>query len=212
MTKIYLVRHGQTDWNKELVFRGRKDIPLNELGNMEAQSIAHVLKKEKIDAIYASPLKRAIQTARQTSQILGIKIEPIAEFIDINYGKWEGLTFSEVQNRYKEQYTLWEKSPEKVRFPGGETLEEARDRSFIAFNSIIKNNPNKSLLIISHRVINKLLLCAILDIDNSNFWRIRQDTACINVVEFSHEMFILEKMNDTCHLTGIDYETVQKDF
>lgn len=212
MTKIYLVRHGQTDWNKQLVFRGRKDIPLNEVGMMEANSIAQGLEEEKIDSIYTSPLKRAVQSAGPASKVSGIKIEQAADFIDINYGKWEGLSFTEVQNRYKEQYNLWENHPEKVEFPAGETLEEARHRSFMAFKNIIRNSLHKSLLIVSHRVINKLLLCAILDLPNSYFWKIRQDTACINVIECTHEMFILEKMNDTCHLKEINYETTQKDF
>lgn len=212
MTKIYLVRHGQTKWNKDLIFRGRKDIPLNETGNREAEAIAHTLKNKNIDAIYTSPLKRSVQTGEPTEKIFGIKSIPIQEFIDINYGEWEGLTFSEVQNKYREQYALWENKPEKVRFPGGETLEETRERSFKGFKNIIKNNPDKSILIIPHRVINKILLCGILGIDNSYFWRIQQDTGCINVIEYTHEMFILAKMNDTCHLKGIAYETVQQDF
>ena len=212
MTKVYLVRHGQTEWNKKLTFRGRIDIPLNERGHSEAAAIAEALKDKNIDAIYTSSLRRSIETAEPTARFFHIKIIPVEGLIDINYGDWEGLSFNEVKKRYKDQYKKWEKSPDLVRFPNGETLNEAKERSFSAFKDIVKENPGKSVLIIPHRVINKVLLCAILGLSNSHFWEIKQDTGCINLIEYTRDRFVISTMNDTCHLKGMTEGTPQPDF
>lgn len=212
VTRVYLVRHGQTEWNKNLTFRGRIDIPLNERGHREAEAIAEALKDKSIGAIYTSPLRRSTDTARPAARFFNLEIVPVQGLIDISYGDWEGLTFSEVRERYKDQYTKWEKRPDLVRFPKGETLDEVRERSFCAMRAIVGENPGKSILIIPHRVINKVLLCAILGLSNSHFWEIRQDTGCVNLIEYYHEGFVLSMMNDICHLRGIADETVQPDF
>lgn len=212
MTKVYLVRHGQTEWNKKLTFRGRVDIPLNEAGHMEAQALSHALKDKNIEAIYTSPLKRSIETAQPVAKFFHLEIVPVQGLIDINYGDWEGLSFHEVKKRYGDQYKKWEKRPDLIRFPNGETLDEAKERSFRAFKNIVKESPDKSILIIPHRVINKILLCALLNIGNSHFWEIKQDTGCINLIEYAEDRFVLCTINDTCHLKGIADETVQLDF
>jgi len=212
MTKIYLVRHGQTEWNKKLIFRGRIDIPLDEDGHREAEAIAEALKDKNIEAIYTSPLIRSIETAQPTASLFHLDIVPVEGFIDINYGDWEGLTFNEVKERYKDHYAQWEKRPDLVRFPHGETLDEVRERSFSAFKDIVKENPGQSTLIIPHRVINKVLLCALLGLSNSHFWEVKQDTGCVNLIEYSNDRFVLSMMNGTCHLKGIADETVQPDF
>lgn len=212
MTKVYLVRHGQTEWNKKLTFRGRIDIPLNEIGHREAEAISEALKDKNIEVIYTSPLTRSIETAKPIAKLFHLEIVPIQGLVDISYGDWEGLTFNEVKKRYSDQYKKWEKRPDLVRFPNGETLNEVRDRSFRAFKNIVKENPGKSILIIPHRVINKVLLCAILGLSNSHFWEIKQDTGCVNLIEYSNDRFVLSMMNDTCHLKGLADETVQPDF
>jgi len=212
MTKVYLIRHGQTEWNKKLTFRGRVDIPLNERGRQEAKAIAEALKDKKIGAIYTSPLRRSIETAEPTAKFFDLEIVPVDGLIDISFGDWEGLTFNEVKKRYRDQFAKWEERPDLVRVPNGETLDEVRERSFCAFKDIVNGNPGKSIIVIPHRVINKVLLCAILGLSNSHFWEIKQDTACINLIEYSDDRFILSMMNDICHLKGIATETVQIDF
>jgi len=212
MKKVYLVRHGQTEWNKKLTFRGRIDIPLNEDGHREAEALAEALKDKDIDAIYTSPLRRSIDTAQPTAKHFHLHIVPVGGLIDISYGDWEGLTFKEVKEKYKDLYGQWEKRPDLVRFPHGETLDEVRERSFSAFKGIVKENPGQSILVIPHRVVNKVLLCAVLGLSNSHFWEIKQDTGCVNVIEYSNDRFVVSMMNDTCHLKGIADQTVQPDF
>jgi broad specificity phosphatase PhoE len=212
MTNVYLVRHGQTEWNKKMTFRGRADIPLNEVGCREARAISENLKDKNIDAIYTSPLRRSVETAQPSAKFFHLEIVTVQGLIDINYGDWEGLTFHEVQKRYSDEYAKWEKTPHLIRFPHGESLDESRERSFHAFNTIVQENLGKSLLIIPHRVINKVLLCALLGLSNSHFWEIKQDTGCINLIEYANEKYILSLMNDTCHLKGIADGAAQPDF
>jgi len=117
-----------------------------------------------------------------------------------------------VRKRYADLYRRWEEHPDLVKFPEGESLDGVRRRSFSAFMEVLAENSGKSILIIPHRVINKVLLCAILGLSNDHFWLLRQDTGCINVIEYSDNRFVLVRMNDTCHLRGISPETEQVDF
>ena len=212
MTSVYLVRHGQTEWNRELRFRGRADIPLNENGHKQASAIADTLKDKGINAIYTSPLRRSIETARPAAAVLHLDITTVQGFIDISYGEWEGLAYEEVRRRYAKLYREWEERPHLVKFPKGESLDDVSRRSFSAFTEIVEKNSGKSILIIPHRVVNKVLLCALLGLSNSHFWSIHQDTGCINVIEYSNRRFVLVRMNDTCHLRGISMEMAQVDF
>jgi broad specificity phosphatase PhoE len=212
MTRVYLVRHGQTELNKRLTFRGQRDIPLNERGHREAAAIAETLKDKDIGAIYTSPLRRSVETAQPTASLFQLDIVPVQALIDIDFGEWEGLGFEEVKKRYSDLYAMWERRPEMVRFPHGENLDEVRNRSLNAFKDIVAENCGKSLVIIPHRVINKVLLCALLGLGNAHFWDIRQDTGCINVIECLDDRCILSVMNDTCHLKGIADHAAQLDF
>jgi len=212
MTEIILVRHGQTEWNTQLIFRGRNDIPLNERGYKQASALAGALKERNIDAIYTSPLRRAVETAQPVATLFDLEVVPVQGLIDINYGEWEGVSYHEIKKRYTDEYAQWEQRPELVRFPQGETLDAVKERSLDAFIDIARKNPARSVLIISHRVINKVLLCALLGLSTAHFWEIRQDTGCINVMEYSGEQFVLCVMNDTCHLKELTGETAQPDF
>jgi broad specificity phosphatase PhoE len=212
MTKIYLIRHGQTEWNRRQTFRGIIDIPLNERGHREAEAILEAMKDNNISAIYTSPLRRSMETAKPIEKFFHLKIFPVKGLIDINYGDWQGLTIDDVKKRYKEQYNQWVKTPNLIRFPNGETLDEVQERSFCAFKDIVKENPGKTIVIIPHRVINKVLLCALLGLNNSHFWEIRQDTGCINLIEYSNDRFVLSLVNDTCHLKGTVDDIAQPDF
>jgi alpha-ribazole phosphatase len=212
MTQVYLVRHGQTAWNAELIFRGRRDIELNERGEREASAIAGALRDKNLDAIYTSPLTRAVETARPLAALLHCEITPVQDLTDINYGAWEGVPYHEIKTRYPDILATWEKEPEMVRFPHGETLDEVKERSYGVLRELAEKHANESILIVSHRVVNKVLLCAVLALSTAHFWNIKQDTGCINVLDYSNHQFVLCLLNDTCHLRGIADGAEQLDF
>ena len=206
-THILLIRHGQTVWNKEEVFRGRTDLELDETGLAQAAAVARALGDERVSRIVSSPLKRAIQTAQPLADVCGVSIETDPELTDIDFGRWQGMPVEDVAAEYPELFAQWEQTPEAVRFPDGEVLDEAADRAFASLLDIIDGTPGASVAVIAHRVINKVLICRILGIGVSHFWEVKQDTACINRFSVSDGRWVIDALNDSCHLKGIDMAT-----
>jgi phosphoserine phosphatase len=199
MTEIILVRHGETEWNVEEVFRGRIDIELNETGIKQAQLLAEYLSERKIDAIYSSPLQRAVKTAEAIAGYHKLDVEMAPGLIDFNYGKWQGLLHQEVKDKYKELYALWVSYPDRVKIPAGESLNDVRERATSVVGDVIAKYKG-TIVLVAHRVVNKVLICALLGLDNSHFWNIRQDTCGITTFSYKNGQFILTKHNDTSFL------------
>ena len=212
MTSIYLVRHGQTAWNKEEIFRGRTDIPLDETGLKQAELAGEYFRGMEIHAIYSSPLARAWQTAQKIAHFHNVKVQPLQGILDMSFGKWEGQSHRDIQENDREIYQQWREKPHQVRLPGGESLDEVRARSMAALEGVIRENPGKTLVLVSHRVICKVLICAILGLDNSHFWQITQDTTAINLIQHKDQRYILSLMNETCHLKALKEERGKIDF
>jgi len=194
---IYLIRHGQTEYNDKNIFRGQLNIPLNSYGISQAESIGIALKVITFDVIYTSPLIRAKKTAeiihKYQSGKISINIEN--DFTDLNYGKWQAKSKEEVKNNYPKLYHEWEISPYNIKIPDGESLYDAQKRSWNGLIKIIDSSKDKVICIVSHRVINKLLISKILGIPKTGFWKIRQDTGCINIIEYKDKKFTVIKLN-----------------
>jgi len=199
MTEIILVRHGETEWNVAEIFRGRIDIDLNEMGIKQARLLAEYLSNVKIDAIYSSPLKRALKTAEIVAGYHKLDVDIASGLIDFDYGKWQGLSHQEVKDKYKELYTEWINHPDQVKMPAGESLGDIRKRATGVVAEVIASYQG-TVVLVSHRVVNKVLICALLGLDNSHFWNIRQDTCGITTFTYENGRFILTKHNDTSYL------------
>jgi len=212
MTSIYLVRHGQTAWNKEEIFRGRTDVPLDETGLKQAELAGQYFKGMEIHGIYSSPLSRAWETAQKIAQFHNLKVQPLQGILDMSFGKWEGQSHRDIQKNDKEIYRQWVETPHLVRLPGGETLDEVRTRSMHAIEEVIQTHPGKTLVFVSHRVVCKVLICGILGLDNSHFWQIAQDTTAINLIQYKNGKYILSLMNETCHLKALKGGGIKIDF
>lgn len=212
MTRIYLARHGTTEWNQEEIFRGRVDIKLNATGRAEAQALADYFRPIPLQAIYSSPLSRAWETAQAVAN--GRKLEVILDpaFIDIDFGEWHGLPLKEVREKYSSLYRAWREEPQTITFPQGENLEQVRKRAWDGLQAIIQKHLDQIILIIAHRVVTKVLICAVLGLDNSHFWQIKQDPTAINCFEFHRGNLVVSLINDTCHLKSITSGAVRKDF
>ncbi len=212
MTSVYLIRHGETAWNKEEIFRGRTDISLNEIGFREAELVGEYLKGKDIHVIYSSPLSRARETARRIAQVFNLKVQPLEGITDMSFGKWEGRPLKEVQIHDRELYRQWIEQPHLLKLPGGESLDEVRVRAMAALEEVIQYHHEKNLVLVSHRVVNKVIICGILGIDNSHFWQIGQDPTAINLIQYKNGKYILSFMNETCHLKLLKEERVKVDF
>lgn len=212
MTHIYLVRHGQTAWNREEIFRGRSDVPLDETGLKQAELAGLYFKELKLDAIYSSPLSRAWQTAERIAAPHGLRVQPLQGIIDMSFGQWEGHPHEEIKRMDPETYRLWREEPHRAKLPGGETLDEVRERAMAALEEVIRIHPEGTIVLVSHRVVNKVLLCGILGLDNSHFWQIIQDTTAINLIRYQRGRYFLALMNETCHLKPLKNEVTRVDF
>ncbi len=210
MTEIVLVRHGETEWNVGEIFRGRIDIELNETGIKQAKLLAEYLSNIKIEAVYSSPLKRALKTAETmaVNHHLGVKIAP--ELIDIDFGTWQGLSRQEVSEKYPELYSEWINRPDKAKIPSGESLDDVRRRALGIVNEVTAKHQG-TVILVSHRVVNKVLICALLGLDNSHFWNIRQDTCGITTFACEDGRFVLIRHNDTSFLKPLQ-KTPLSDF
>ena len=199
MTEIILARHGETKWNVEEVFRGRTDVGLNENGVRQAELLAEYLGGLKIYGVYSSPLKRALKTAEVIARYHKLKVKAAPGLIDFDFGKWQGLPHQEVKRKYKELYARWRERPDLVQMPDGETLSEVRKRALAVVDEVVAKHRGRVVLV-SHRVVNKVLICALLGLDNSHFWNIRQDNCGTTVFAYENGRFILTKHNDTSYL------------
>jgi len=202
MTEIILVRHGETEWNVGEVFRGRVDVELNETGIKQAELLSDYLSSVKIEAVYSSPLKRALKTARILARPHQLEVEIAEGLIDLDFGEWHGLPHEEVKEKFPELYAEWAGHPERVRLPGGESLDDVRERATEIVDEAIAKHDG-AVALVSHRVVNKVLICALLGLDNSHFWNIRQDTCAITTFTYQNERFILTEHNNTSYLKSL---------
>jgi probable phosphoglycerate mutase len=211
MTRIVLVRHGQTEWNRVERFRGRADVPLNETGLAQAEATGQRVAVDlspsgewRPMAVYSSPLSRAVKTAEAIARRLDLAVQIHARIADIDYGQWQGLTPDEVRERWPEIHHAWYNAPQTARIPGGETLDEIRVRAMKAVGEIATRHAEQTVALVSHTVVNRVILLAILGLGNDRFWRLGQDTCAINVFEADAQAgdFTLVSLNDTCHLRG----------
>jgi broad specificity phosphatase PhoE len=189
MTRTILIRHGQTAWNKVERVRGQVDIPLDEVGLAQAEATAkRVAERWQPSAVYCSPLRRAVQTAQPIARLLGQDVQAKPGLNDMNFGRWQ------------EQARTWLKEPHLVTFPEGENLGMVKERSAATLHRLIQQHIGETIAIVGHTVLNRVLLCYVLGIDNSNYWRVGQDTCAINVFDWNDGQFFIESLNDTCHL------------
>jgi broad specificity phosphatase PhoE len=204
LLRILLVRHGQTEWNQGSEsgehFRGRIDIDLNPTGIAQAESLADLLASLKIAAVYASPLRRALSTASPIAAAHDLAPEAFSGLLDIDYGHWSGKSHREVASQWPDLYRLWVHTPHLVQIPGGESLADVRQRAWAGLQRLLRSHEGQIIILVGHQVVNKVLICALLGLDNSAFWRIRQDTGCINRFDYDGQAFVVLTLNEVGHL------------
>lgn len=202
MMRLILVRHGQTEWNREYRVQGQADPPLNEMGRAQAEAIAGVLKREPIQAIYSSPLSRALETAHTINRFHAVEVIPHEGLKELNVGETDGTYFPDMPTRYPDFFALWKADAASVRWPGGETLPELQDRVWRAVSEIIAQRMEGPIVITSHLFALASLLCKVLDLRLSNFRKLNLSVGSISEIEIVRDEYRLIRFNETCHLDG----------
>ena len=200
MVRIILVRHGETTWNTEGRYQGQEDTPLSPRGLAQGRAAAEALKDTPIDAAVSSPLSRALTTCRFIADLHGFSVETDARLTEISHGTWEGRYADDIEANYPEGFHLWHTQPDLVQMPEGENLEDVRSRARAALEEIATRHEGKTVLIAAHDAVNKVLLCDVLGLALKSFWQMKQDNACINVLEKENGRWRLVLLNHTAHL------------
>ena len=210
MAELILARHGETAWNVEKVFRGRADVDLDRVGLKQAELLGKYLSNWELEAIYSSPLRRALDTANMVAGYQKVAVRVAEGLTDFDYGEWQSVPEQEVKKLYPALLNEWHSNPHKVRTPGGESLEDVRRRVVELINDILPRHRG-NVLLVSHRVVIKVLICDFLGLDNSHFWNIRHDVCGITTFDHVDGRFVLTRHNDTSHLRELP-KSVLADF
>lgn len=201
MTRIILIRHGETTWNIEGRYQGQEDTPLSERGLKQGQMLAEGLRNIPINRCVASPLQRAFQTCSFCAELHNLPVETDARLMEIGHGSWEGQLAKDIQAKYPKEYAQWHSEPHLVQMPdGGENLENVRSRSMAAIMDIVEKYPNETVLVAAHDAVNKAILCDILGMGMERFWQIKQDNTCVNVLEYVDGKWRVVLVNSTNHM------------
>ncbi len=212
--RIILVRHGETNWNKEGRFQGQIDIPLNENGKAQANAAKKFLGNVQIDKAFSSSMSRPMETAEI---ILGnrhdLKVTPLDKLIEIGHGLWEGKLESEIKNDWGELLQQWQSEPEKVQMPEGENIHEVSNRATKCWKQISETLAvEETALVVAHDAVNKTILCDLLGLSPAEIWLIKQGNGGITVIDISNnleEPSIVACLNITSHLGGVLDHTAQ---
>lgn len=202
MSRLLLVRHGDTEANSAERYWGHTDVKLSAAGLRQAKLLQQRLANEKIDAIYASDLDRAMVTAQTIAAGHHRQVMTCAELREINFGEVEGLTFAEVGKLYPEVAELWRQRSFKLRYPRGESVEELNNRVSQFRCRLETHGAAETVLIVAHSASLRLLMCHLMGLAPQHWWQFRLDLASLTVLTTYPGGAILNVLNDVCHLGG----------
>lgn len=204
--RLYLIRHGQTDWNVAGKIQGSTDIPLNETGRRQAACLAKGMEGRPVSRVYSSTLSRAYDTARAIGDSQGVPVHKLSELEEVNYGYWEGLNMEEIEQQYPKELEQWYYSPVEVAPPGGETQTQVYERCQRAIRMIVEQAEGDAA-VVSHGATVVFLLESMLQGEG------REDeediivgNASISTVEYDPDAktFSLVELNDREHLAELE--------
>ncbi|RME09532.1 MAG: histidine phosphatase family protein [Ardenticatenia bacterium] len=185
MTTIYMVRHGETDWNVIGRYQGQEDPPLNARGRAQAEATAEQLAQEQITAIYSSDLKRAAQTAEALAQRLNLPVHLDPRLREINQGEWQGVLVDDIRAHWPERFQQWQTAPWETHPPGGETLHDVETRILAALADIATRHPNERVAVFTHKLPIALMRIRLKGAPREALWSLLPKNAAWDVFDVS---------------------------
>lgn len=206
--RLLLVRHGETEWNRQQQFQGQIDVPLNDNGRLQAQQARDFLASVQIDSAVSSPLLRPKETAEIILQAHpGVTLQLNQQLQEISHGLWEGKYEWEIEAAFPGMLQQWKTAPETVQMPAGENLQDVWNRTIPAWNGIVKSTPpNTTCLVVGHDAINKAVMCHLFGLGPEHFWNFKQGNGGVTVIDYPDGpdgLPVVEAANITTHLGGI---------
>lgn len=171
MTDLTLVRHGETVWHAEHRYAGSSDIPLTERGRQQAEWLAAWAERTHLDAVRASPLVRAHDTAEAVTRATGLTTHTDARLTEVDFGAAEGLTSAEMASRFGAAREAFEQDPVAHHLPGGEDPQHAAERMTACLTELANGYPDGKILVVGHGTIQRLVLCRLLGLPLRDYRR-----------------------------------------
>jgi broad specificity phosphatase PhoE len=204
MKTVYLIRHGETQANRDGVFRGRGEVPLSPAGLKQAGELRDYFSALPMQRVFSSPLQRAAQTAAICFPGRAVELQELVNNLDL--GAWSGRRKKEIAAEEPELWRRWLEDPERMSFPGGESLAAMKARTR-RFNRLLAEAGEERIAVVTHRSVLKALLAEALGLGGRWFWKFHLDNASVTVL--LHDAvrgFVLAKLNRTEHLTDYVFE------
>jgi phosphoserine phosphatase len=205
MTKILLTRHGHIEGIRPERFRGREPLALTDQGRAEAAAVARrIAAAWRPSRIYTSPMERSVKTAEAIAAACGLAAaETCDDLNDIDYGAWQFKTFADAKADNPALFAAWFASPQLVRFPGGEALQDLAARTANAVRYVLSRHPDDTIVLVGHDSVNRALLLQFLDLPLSSYWRLAQNPCCVNEIDIDAGKIRIQRLNETHHLDGV---------
>ena len=204
MVTVILVRHGETEWNKlRRIQGGSSDTQLNQTGKKQAESLALRLKAEPIQAIYSSPLQRALDTAQAIARYHRTEVEIEPALKEIEAGGLEGTPIEQIGSRLDQLLTRGDESGSFFKKHGGESLAEVQQRAWGTIQSLVRQYPDGEIVVVSHYFTLLTIICSVLNLPLSHLGRLRIGPGSISTIVIDEQTLRLVLFNDSCHLTNL---------
>lgn len=209
--RLLLVRHGETDWNRQKRFQGQIDVPLNAQGRVQAEQAGAFLESVPLMKAVSSPMLRPKQTAEVILQKHpGLTLELNEDLREIGHGLWEGKLEAEIEQGYPGLLAQWQSAPGTVQMPEGENLQQVWERAIAAWNTIVAaaaqaGSPSITL-VVAHDAVNKAILCYLAGAGPEHFWAFKQGNGAVSVIDYPQGVEgrpVIQAMNITTHLGGV---------
>ena len=200
MMKLFLIRHGQTDWNRLGKYQGQADVPLSKEGLRQAEQLAQHFPADALDIIYTSDLQRAWKTAERLAERFSSPMKADKALRELNFGDWEGLTYQEIAAKWPQEVAHLFGAPEKLNIPGGETFPALQQRAMEKIHEIRAENEGKTVAVVAHGAIIKAILTGLLHMPIHYVWTLRQDNTAVNILRFDEDFMSVELLNGSAHL------------
>jgi len=220
MLRLLLIRHGETDWNASGRYQGQMDIPLNEAGVEQARILGYRLRNElsgpiepsgltgSINALYASDLARAWQTAQIVGEAYGLAPRPEPRLRELSFGEWQGLTYQEIGERDPEALAAWNRDRVNCRPPGGESLGAMAARVRALLDDVRRDYRDGTVVLVSHGGTIRIILCVLLGHPLADYWQFAVDNTAIAEIEVHTLGPVVVRWNDAHHLRQLHRQDV----